>query len=119
MRCECIGVERSQEMRVAAIRLAAAAGGGLVHLRHRADDAVAAHGAQLATQVEAGHARLVDASRGLGQRLHPRCELAGLVPERFPLDLARGRHESAGLYRARVDVEPYESGSIVHRKPLP
>ena len=108
-----------QEMRVAAVRLAAAVGGRLVHLRHRADDAVDAHGAQLAAQVEAGHARLVDASRGLGQGFHPRCELAGLVPERFPLDLARGRHESAGLYRARVDVEPYESGSIVHRKPLP
>ena len=26
---------------------------------------------------------------------------------------------AAGLYRAGVDVEPYESGSIVHRTPLP
>ena len=108
-----------EEVRVAAVRLAAAVGGRLVHLRHRADGAVDAHGAQLAAQVEAGDARLVDAFRGLGQGLYPRCELAGLVPERFPLDLARGRHESAGLYRARVDVEPYESGSIAHRKPLP
>lgn len=108
-----------QEMRVAAVRLAAAVGGRLVHLRHRADDAVDAHGAQLAAQVEAGHARLVDAFRGLGQGLYPRCELAGLVPERPPLDLAGLGREGAGLYRARVDVEPYESGSIVHRKPLP
>ena len=108
-----------QEMRVAAVRLAAAVGGRPAHLRRRADGSVGAHGAQLAAQVEAGDARLVDAFRGLGQGLYPRCELAGLVPERFPLDFARGRHEGAGLYRARVDVEPYESGSIVHRKPLP
>ena len=46
-------------------------------------------------------------------------ELAGLVPERFPLDPAGLGREGAGLYRARVDVGSYESGSIVHRKPLP
>ena len=108
-----------EELRVAPVGLAAPVGGGLVHLGHRADDAVDAHGAQLAAQVEAGHARLVDAFRGLGQGLYPRCELAGLVPERPPLDLAGLGREGAGLYRARVDVEPYESGSIVHRKPLP
>ena len=108
-----------QEMRVAAVRLAAAVGGGPVHLRHRADDAVDAHRAQFPAQVEAGDARLVDAFRGLGEALHPRSDLAGLVTERFPVDLARGRDEGAGLYRAGVDVEPYESGSIVHRKPLP
>ena len=108
-----------EEVRVAAVRLPAAVGGRPVHLRHRADDAVDAHGAQLAAQVEARHSRLVDAFGGLGQGLHPRGELAGLVPERFPLDLAGLGHEGAGLYRAGVDVEPYESGSIVHRKPLP
>lgn len=54
-----------------------------------------------------------------GEALYLRCELAGLVPERLPHDLARGGLEGAGLYRAGLCVEPYESGSIVHRKPLP
>lgn len=36
------------------------------------------------------------------------------VSERPVLDLACGRHEGAGLYRAGMDVEPCESGSIVH-----
>lgn len=51
-------------------------------------DAADVHGAQLPAQVEAGHARLVDAFRGLRQGLYPRCELVRLVPKRFPLDLA-------------------------------
>ena len=106
-------------MRVAAVRLAAAAGGLDGDFLQRADGAVDVHEAQLAAQVEASHVRLVDAFRGLGQGLHPRCELVGIVPERFPLDLAGLGREGAGLYRTRVDVGPYERGGIVHQKPLP
>ena len=51
-------------------------------------DAADVHGAQLPAQVEAGHARLVDAFCGLRQGFYPRCELVRLVPKRFPLDLA-------------------------------
>ena len=108
-----------EEVCVAVVCLSAVVGGGPVHLRHRADGAVDARAAQLAVRVEAGDARLVDAFGGLGQGFHPRGELAGPVPERPVLDLARGRREGAGLYRSGVDVEPYEGGSIVHRKPLP
>ena len=53
-----------------------------------------------------------------GEALYLRCELVGLVPERLPHDLARGGLEGTGLYRAGLCVEPYESGSIVHRKLL-
>ena len=108
-----------EELRVAPVGLAAPVGGGLVHLGHGADDAVDAHGAELAAEVEARHARLVDAFGGLGQRGDPRGDLAGLVAERFPGRLARLRDERAGLNRPGVDVEPYESGSIAHRRPLP
>lgn len=47
----------------------------------------------------------------------PKCRLLlnrTHVSERPVLDLACGRREGAGLYRAGMDVEPCESGSIVH-----
>ncbi len=105
-----------EELRVAPVGLAAPVGGGLVHLGHGADDAVDAHRVQLAAEVEARHARLVDAFGGLGQRRGPGGDLSRLVPEGFPDGLARFRDERAGLHRPGVHVEPYESGSIVHRE---
>lgn len=108
-----------EEPRVAPVGLAAPVGGGLVHLGRGADDAVGAHRVQLAAEVEARHARLVDAFGGLWQRGRPRGDLAGLVAERFPDRLARLRDERAGLHRPGVHVQPYESGSIAHRRPPP
>lgn len=105
-----------EELRVAPVGLAAPVGGGLVHLGHGADDAVDAHRVQLAAEVEARRARLVDAFGGLGQRRGPGGDLSRLVPEGFPDGPARFRGERAGLHRPGVHVEPYESGSIVHRE---
>ena len=93
-----------EELRVAPVGLAAAVCGGLVHLGHGADDAVDAHRPQLAAQVKARHARLVDAFGVLGQRGCPRGDLAGLVAERPPDRLARFRDKRAGLHRPGVYV---------------
>ena len=65
---------------------------------------------------ELRQARLVDAFGGLGQRRGPGGDLSRLVPEGFPDGLARFRDERAGLHRPGVHVEPYESGSVVHRE---
>ena len=65
-----------------------------------------AHRAQFPAQVEPSDARLVDAFRPGWARLCIHEDLAGLVTERFPVDLARSRTKAQGLYRAGVDVEP-------------
>lgn len=87
-----------------------------MHLGDGPDDAVDARRAQFPAQMEAGDARLVDVLRGLGQRFYPRSDLAGFVAERPSLDLAGLGDEGTGLYRAGVDVQPYEGGNIAHRE---
>ena len=63
--------------------------------------------------------RLVDAFRGLERGPYPRCELAGLIPERFSLDLAGLGHEGVGLYRAGVHVDLMNVVALFIARPLP
>lgn len=93
-----------QELRVVAVVLLALVRRGLLHLGHRARDAVNAELAQLSYQVEPRDTGFVDGLRG-AEPGYPARDFRGRVPEPPRADLPGNRIERDGGDRACVNIE--------------
>ena len=105
-----------QELRVVSAVLPPLVSGGLVHLGHRAHDAVDAKCPEGPNEVKARDARFVDGLRRFEPE-NPAGELCRRISEPLRPDLARRRVERNRGNGTSVNIKA-NRGNMVHREPL-